>query len=225
MKKLAPPLPLWAPDIKAPAAERIAIASAAPPVMNARGRRFLSEIIVTHGPDSAARGARVAKKLGALGFKVRNELDIDGALSPHARRRRAAEIDKAAYLLVLWSKDAAAAPALLDAAARAQAVGKLKLARLDAAVPPAALRRAAAADLSGWSGRDTRAWRALVAGLGAKPAAAAPRRATASAATSAAPAPAAKKGGAFGWVLLLLVIAAIGAGGFYAYSQGLIPGL
>lgn len=185
----------------------------------------MSEIILTHAPDAAQRAARVAKKLEALGFTVRSEFDIAGALSPHARRRRAAEIDKAACLLVLWSKHAAGAPALLDAAARAQAAGKLKLARLDTAAPPAALRRAAAIDLSGWSGRDTRAWRAIVAGLGAAPAATPARRSTAPAASAAAVAPAQKKSGAGAAIaIVLLLLAALGAGAFYLFSQGFIPG-
>lgn len=193
--------------------------------MNAPGRLIVSEIIVTHAADASARAARVAKKLDALGFKIRNEFDIDGALSPHARRRRAEEIAKAERLLVLWSKDAASSPALLDAAARARAAGKLTLVRLDAAAPPASLRRAEAADLSNWLGRDTPRWRALVAALGRTGAKAATPHRAAAAPAGAMPAPAEKKGGGLGWVLLLLVIAAAGAGGFYAYTQGMIPGL
>lgn len=185
----------------------------------------MTEIIVTHAPDAAAHAARVAKKLAALGFKVRHKAEVARTLSPHARRRRAAEIDKAARLLVLWSKDAAAWPAILDAAACARAAGKLTLARLDAAAPPAGLRRAQAADLSNWLGRDTPRWRALVAALSAKgPARAnARQRVGAPAPVSALPART-KAGGALGWPLLLLMAAAIGAGGFYAYARGMIPG-
>ncbi len=47
-----------------------------------------------------------------LGFQVRQDDDIFRALSPFERRKLAADIDKAACVLVLWSREAADAPAL-----------------------------------------------------------------------------------------------------------------
>lgn len=122
------------------------------------------ELIVTHAGDAPERARRVAARLEELGYKVRQDLSADAALSPHARRKMEAAIENAACVLVLWSKGAAAMPALLAAATAAKAGGKLALARLDGAVPPASLA-APRIDLSGWMGRDTRAWRSLLASL------------------------------------------------------------
>ena len=43
---------------------------------------------------------------------MRQDIDSDGALGPHARRKRLAAIDQAGCVLVLWSKEAQAAPIL-----------------------------------------------------------------------------------------------------------------
>jgi len=183
----------------------------------------MAEIIVTHAPEAAARAKQVAEKLGALGFKVRSEFDLTNA-SPFVRRQRAAAIDKADRVLVLWSKDAP--PALLETASRARAKGKLAFARLDAASAPAGLRPGAVVDLSAWSGRETRAWKSLIATLGPAPRATGAKRAPVRAA--AAPAAAAseprKGGGAGAWIATLLVLGALGAGGyFFAIQAGLLP--
>lgn len=141
----------------------------------------MAELILTHAADAAGRAKRVAARLEKLGFTVRTDLEPAGALSPHARRKMNDAIAQASCVLVLWSKEAAAAPALLAAAAQAKASGKLALARLDAAAPPANLAGSAPIDLSGWMGRDTRPWRSLIASLPsskAKPRATSPRRAT-----------------------------------------------
>lgn len=183
----------------------------------------MAEIIVTHAPEAAARAKQVAEKLGALGFTVRNGMDVAGA-SPFVRRKRAAAIDKADRVLVLWSKDAP--PALLEAASRARAKGKLAFARLDAASAPAGLRPGAVVDLSAWSGRETRAWKSLIATLGPVPrsggAKRAPARAAAAATSSASES---RKGGGVGaWIAALLVLGALGAGGyFFALQAGLLP--
>ncbi len=185
----------------------------------------MPEIIITHAPEAAARAERVARKLEGLGFTIFEDFDASGASSPFARRKRAAAIDAAAGVVVLWSKDAAAAPALFEAASRAKARGKLALARLDSAAPPASLK--GAIDLSSWMGRDTPRWRALVAALGpATPAVS--RRGAAAPARAVSAAPAEKKKGGGGLIaafVTLLVLGAIGAGGYYAYLNHLIPGL
>jgi len=183
----------------------------------------MAEIIVTHAPEAAARAKQVAQKLGALGFTVRNGFDVAGA-SPFVRRQRAAAIEKADRVLVLWSKDAP--PALFETASRARAKGKLAFARLDAAAAPAGLRPGAIVDLSAWSGRETRAWKSLIATLGPAPRRAAPARVTAqsTAAPAATDATPRKSGGAGAWIAALLVLGALGAGGYvFAMQAGLLP--
>ncbi len=191
----------------------------------------MADVILAHTEAAATRAARVAEKLRALGYQVRTDFEAAGPLSPHARRRRAAAIDSAACFVVLWSKDAAEAPALLEAAARAKAAGKLMLARLDAASPPLRLK---ALDLSSWSGRDTRPWRAFAARI-AQASGRGSRRRAAPAERRAAPTPSprapqaarAKQGGAgpaiaFAAALALMIA---GAAGVYVYASavGLPP--
>lgn len=166
----------------------------------------MGTILVAHAPAAEVRAARVREKLVGLGYTIQEATPAPGA---YALRQLNGAIDKAQCVLVLWSKDAPAAPGLLAATARAQAAGKLALARLDTAAAPVRIR-ASAADLSAWMGRETRAWKSLLTRLPAlgktqikpKPARAAP---------SIAPPPAEKKGGGGIWIGLLL--AALIAGG------------
>ncbi|MES1199594.1 MAG: hypothetical protein ABUS48_06405 [Pseudomonadota bacterium] len=170
----------------------------------------MSHVLLAHAPGEEERAALVAEKLDALGYKVRQDGDSARRLSPFERRKLAAEIDAAACVLVLWSREAADAPALRATAARALASGKLALARLDSAAPP----MAGAANLAGWLGNEqTRAWRQV---LSAVSAAAKPRTAQrapaprAQAAAPAAPQPAKKSGGGAGIALALLALLAAG---------------
>lgn len=182
----------------------------------------MTDVILTHAPEAAARAEKIARKLAALGYKVRADLDADAALSPHGRRRLAADIDKAAVVLVLWSKDAANAPALIEAASRAKAKGKLALARLDTAAP--ALGRAV--DLSNWTGRDTRPWLSLVASLRAKAAPATPSGRK----TASAPAPLkaaadleqvpTRTGYIMAWLLLIALLGGLGFAGNALVQNG-----
>lgn len=186
----------------------------------------MTQVLIAHAGDDP-RADLVAAKLTALGYAVNGDLDADSAMSPFGRRKLVAEVDKAGAVLVLWSRDAVGLPALLTAANRAKALGKLTVVRLDTAAPPSVLKPASI-DLSAWMGRDTRPWRNLVATL--KPAApggkAAPRKATAAAPARPSATREKKKGGALGWVLTLFVLlAAAGGGAYYAYTQGMIPGL
>ena len=189
----------------------------------------MAEVIVTHAADGAQRARLVAEKLSGLGYVVRQDLEADGALGPHGRRKLAAAIDKAGCVIVLWSKEAAAAPALIETANRAKAKGKLAFARIDAAAAPIGLRPSAVVDLSGWMGRETRPWKALTAAVSAvaKPAVQTARRGAAAAkpAKAAKSAPKAqpqagkhKGGGALAWFAALLVVCALGAGGYYFFE-------
>ncbi|MEJ0059433.1 MAG: hypothetical protein WDM79_07640 [Terricaulis sp.] len=194
----------------------------------------MTHLLVAHAPEEEARAALLAAKLGALGYEVRQEADIYRALSPFERRRLQADIDKAACVVVLWSRDGADGPALRAAVDRAKASGKLALARMDSSPPP--VGHSAVADLTHWIGRDqTRAWRALVAAIGSaakapikrlssaaapaaqrapQPRAAAPQRA-ASAPSVAAETPEKRKSGGLGIVLTVLTLLAAAGGAAY----------
>jgi hypothetical protein len=173
----------------------------------------MAEILVAHAPAAAARAGLIVNKLEKLGFTVSRE-------PPRARDLPAA-IGRAQRVLVLWSKDAARTPAL-RAAMNAKQAGKLAIARLDGAAPPARLG-ASAVDLSRWTGRETaRNWRRLVSTLpGATPRARSGFVATAPAAASAASEPGAKKREGFGWVFILglVAVSAAAAAGAYAYFR------
>ncbi|MET0182419.1 MAG: hypothetical protein ABW199_06000 [Caulobacterales bacterium] len=188
----------------------------------------MADVILTHAPEAAARAGKVAQKLETLGYRVRADFDAEAALSPHGRRKLAANIDSAAAVIVLWSKDAAYAPALIEAANRAKAKGKLALARLDTAAPSLGY----AVDLSNWSGRDTRSWRSLVACLktvsGAAPKKPASNSQRASGTPSATASSSSGKGNpAAGILLRLAALAALIGAGFgayyYASSAGILP--
>ncbi|MGE3251181.1 MAG: hypothetical protein AB7J28_06350 [Hyphomonadaceae bacterium] len=177
----------------------------------------MGTILVAHAPAAEARAARVREKLAGLGYTIKEALPAPGAF---AQRQLNGAIDKAQCVLVLWSKEAPAAPGMIAAAARAQAAGKLALARLDKAAPPVRIRTAAA-DLSAWMGRETRAWKSLLArlpALGKSTANAKPAPTRSIAPSLAASAPAKKKSGAGIWIgLLLATLAAGGAAAAYFY--------
>ncbi|HVY86309.1 MAG TPA: hypothetical protein VG943_14340, partial [Caulobacterales bacterium] len=108
--------------------------------------------------------------------------------------------------------EAADEPALRAAAERAQARGKLALARLDSAAPPVGFK--AAANLANWLGNEqTRAWREVLSAVGAAakpPAKGAAKSAPSKPAPSVAPAAEAKKGAGAGLGISLLVLLAAG---------------
>ncbi|MES1200598.1 MAG: hypothetical protein ABUS57_04025 [Pseudomonadota bacterium] len=176
----------------------------------------MTHVLVTHAPEEGARAQIVAEKLGALGYQVSQSANIYRPLSPFERRKLAAEIDKAACVLVLWSREAAEAPAVRALAERAKANGKLALARMDQSAPPMGFT---GANLANWAGRDqTRAWRQLLTTIrAAAPVRAsgrksAPAAAAKSASTSAPPASEKKSGGA-GLAIGLVVLLALGGAG------------
>lgn len=188
----------------------------------------MTHVLLTHAPEEEARAALVAEKLGSLGYEVLQDADIFRPLSPFERRRMKSEIDKAGCVLVLWSREAAEAPALVAAAQQAKALGKLAVARMDSAAVPAGLTLRGAANLSQWIGRDgARPWRQLVSlvGAAAKSKSASAKPAPAPAAKSAAaPAKAAavadapepkKGGGGLAIALIVLLLAAAGAGAYF----------
>jgi hypothetical protein len=185
----------------------------------------LSQVIITHAAEDEARAAQVARRLGGLGYSVRQEAGGLEASSPMSRRRLDTDIASAACVRLLWSRDAAFDPGLLAVATRARAAGKLTLARLDQSPAPARVG-SAAANLSNWQGRlEARGWRALAAAVAAKakPSASGARRtATPSptlARTASAPAPGKKSGGGV-WILALIAaLLAAGGVGYFLMTQ------
>ncbi|MBL8551137.1 MAG: hypothetical protein JNJ73_14210 [Hyphomonadaceae bacterium] len=173
----------------------------------------MAELLVAHAPEAAARAQRVVSKLERSGFKVSQEIDLR---APRKALRSA--VGKAEGVLVLWSREAP--ETLRTVAAAAKDAGKLAVARLDGAAPPALLR-VAAIDLSSLATRGrTRSWARLMKSL-PKPGAAAPRRAMAGigSATKAASeaAETAPKRQGFVWVFLLgLAVTAAAAAGAWA---------
>lgn len=87
-------------------------------------------LILAHAPGARAIADDVSAQLQALGYAVR-------AL-PEGRRARARALASAHRLVLLWSREAARAPALRAAAKLAGKGDKLACVRLDAAHPPAA---------------------------------------------------------------------------------------
>ncbi|MBI1188095.1 MAG: hypothetical protein GC206_12340 [Alphaproteobacteria bacterium] len=175
----------------------------------------MTRILVAHAPAAKKRAAVVIDELAALGYRI--EAASVTTLAPHRRKALAGAVAEAGAVVVLWSKDAAETPALRAAADRAQAAGKLALARLDAATPPLGLR---AVDLSAWKGfAGAKAWKRLLASLPTAPASHA--GSGTKAVSTAAPAPAKKKGGgALGWILLALALLGAGGAGAYLYFTG-----
>jgi hypothetical protein len=169
----------------------------------------MADIILAHAPDAKTRAAALAAALQRAGYEVALQSPGDG--------RAGADLSEVKRYVLLWSTAATRLPALRIAARAAKAQGKLALARLDRAAPPPGLPPAI--NLSGWRGKDTRAWRAFLAALPAAGTSAAVKKRSAAPATAvAAPEVAApKKGGgaALAWAAgALIVIAAAAAGGY-----------
>jgi hypothetical protein len=190
-----------------------------------RGEAELSQVIISHAAEDEARAAQVARRLGGLGYSVRQEAGGLEASSPMSRRRLDTDIASAACVLLLWSRDAAYDPGLLAVAARARSAGKLTLARLDQSPAPARVG-SAAANLVNWQGRlDARGWRALAKDIGAKarPSAGGAKRAPAPSSASAAPSSAAapeKQSGGGVWILALVAaLLAAGGVGYFVMTQ------
>jgi hypothetical protein len=110
-------------------------------------------VILAHAPGARALAADVSAQLMALGYAV-------DAL-PRARREQTAQLAGAHRMVLLWSHEAARLPALRAAAKRASAGDKLTFVRLDAAMPPPALRARAIALPRGRGAADI--WRRVLA--------------------------------------------------------------
>ncbi len=91
------------------------------------------QVLLAYPTTAHAAAHEIGGVLSALGYR----LDLHG-ITPNASAR-GIHLDAAPRVLILWSRDAAKAPALRALAKRARSHGKLTLIRLDAHVPPAKL--------------------------------------------------------------------------------------
>ena len=86
-------------------------------------------VVLIHPPESESAATRIADQLLKLGYPVQRA----GA---DVKRARAAKIETAGRVVVLWSRAARGTPALRAAVRRARARGTLVCVALDAAPPP-----------------------------------------------------------------------------------------
>jgi hypothetical protein len=90
-------------------------------------------IILAHAPGAAAHADEIAAQLAELGYRIDRDVTAPGAIAARARARRIAAAHR---YIVLWSREAAKAPALRAAAKHALRAGKLASVRLDKTPPP-----------------------------------------------------------------------------------------
>jgi hypothetical protein len=96
----------------------------------------MGQVLVAYADADAELGARIATALAEAGLAVTSSV---GAPSLKADKER---FDKAAALVLVWSRHAAAEPGLRREAVEAAARGKLTVARADGVQHPTALRAA-----------------------------------------------------------------------------------
>jgi tetratricopeptide (TPR) repeat protein len=125
----------------------------------------MADIFLSYARASADQAERIAARLGELGYSVW----FDQALPAHRPYADviASELDAAAAVLVLWSKDAAGSQWVRSEANRARETGRLVQARLDDIRLPMPFDQIQCADLRDWSGGSTAPWHAVVASLAA----------------------------------------------------------
>lgn len=90
-------------------------------------------VILAHTPGADAHADEIAAQLVALGYAIDRDVTTPGAAAARARARRIAAAHR---YIVLWSREAAKAPALRAAAKHAMRAGKLASVRLDKTPPP-----------------------------------------------------------------------------------------
>lgn len=90
-------------------------------------------VILAHAPSADVAARTIAAELATLGYRVDQDVAAPGVASRKARDLRMAAAHR---YVVLWSREAAKAPALRAAAKRAHRAGKLAGVRLDSTAPP-----------------------------------------------------------------------------------------
>lgn len=176
-------------------------------------------VVLAHAPGADAHAERIAAQLAALGYTIDRDVTGPGVNAARARARRIA----AAHLyVVLWSREAAKAPALRAAAKHALRAGKLASVRLDKTSPPVGGADAIALP----RGRaQARAWRRLLEQAAPAAARSGAAKTASMAKSSIAKAdtetPRARKGGfGLGAVAALLALTlAAGAAGYFTNTS------
>ncbi len=90
-------------------------------------------VILAHAPGADAHADEIAAQLAALGYQIDRDVTAPGTAAARTRARRIASAHR---YIVLWSREAAKAPALRAAAKHALRAGKLASVRLDKTPPP-----------------------------------------------------------------------------------------
>lgn len=110
----------------------------------------MADVFLSYARPSLKRARRIADCLRTVGYSVW----FDESLPAHRAYADviAEELDAAAAVLVLWSKDAAASHWVRSEANRARETGRLVQLRLDDARLPMPFDQVQCADLRGWTG-------------------------------------------------------------------------
>ena len=125
----------------------------------------MADVFLSYARPNADQAKRVAAMLSKSGFSIWFDKELP-AHRPYADVI-AAELDAAAAVLVLWSKDAVGSQWVRSEANRARETGRLVQARLDDARLPMPFDQVQCADLRHWSGKDSAGWQSVAAGLAA----------------------------------------------------------
>lgn len=126
----------------------------------------MADVFLSYARPDEKRAKQVAGALRTLGYSVWFDEDLPSH-QPYSDVI-AAELDGAAAVLVLWSTPAAASQWVRSEANRARETGRLIQARLAGAPLPMPFDQVQCADLARWRpGRDSAAWRNVVASLAA----------------------------------------------------------
>ena len=126
----------------------------------------MADVFLSYARPSLDDAMRIADCLRAAGYSVW----YDESLPAHRAYSDviAEQLDAAAAVLVLWSKEAAASQWVRSEANRARETGRLVQVRLDGARLPMPFDQVQCADLRRWSGGNNSAgWRSVLAGVAA----------------------------------------------------------
>src|SRR4051794_14956080 len=123
----------------------------------------MAEVFISYARTAEAQAETVELALTELGYEVWR----DSALPVHRGYADVIEerIDKAAAVLVLWSRDAARSEWVRSEANRGREAGKLVQVSLDRTLPPMPFDQLHCADLQDWRGQDDKAWRKVLDSL------------------------------------------------------------
>jgi len=125
----------------------------------------MADVFLSYARPSLDDAMRIADRLRAAGYTVW----YDESLPAHRAYSDviAEQLDAAAAVLVLWSKEAAASQWVRSEANRARETGRLVQVRLDGARLPMPFDQIQCADLRRWRGGNSTGWKNMVASVAA----------------------------------------------------------